>query len=57
MVAIPGGCVARTRGTRITVVEIGFTQLPDHVAGAYEGNVEGRAMKRAELAEYLDAAA
>ncbi|MBP2193233.1 SRPBCC domain-containing protein [Nocardia goodfellowii] len=44
-------------GTRLTVVEIGFAQLPDHLAGAYEGNVEGWAMELAELVEYLDVSA
>lgn len=44
-------------GTRLTVVEIGFAQLPDHLGGAYEGNVAGWAAELAELAEYLDVAA
>jgi uncharacterized protein YndB with AHSA1/START domain len=44
-------------GTRLTVAEIGFAQLPDHLARAYEGNVKGWATELAELAEYLDVAA
>jgi uncharacterized protein YndB with AHSA1/START domain len=45
-------------GTRLTVVESGFAQLP---AGAhrtaYEGNTQGWASELGELAGYLDAAA
>ncbi|MGW5387524.1 SRPBCC domain-containing protein [Nocardia sp. NPDC003963] len=44
-------------GTRLTVVETGFAQLPDHLTAAYEGNVKGWAAELTELAEYLDAAA
>ncbi|MFG2087765.1 SRPBCC domain-containing protein [Spirillospora sp. NPDC048824] len=44
-------------GTRLTVVETGFAQLPDDLTAAYEGNVTGWRTKLPELAEYLDAAA
>ncbi|MEU4316344.1 SRPBCC domain-containing protein [Nocardia sp. NPDC024068] len=44
-------------GTRLTMVESGFAQLPDHLAEAYEGNVRGWATELAELAEYFDVAA
>nr|AYW35125.1 ATPase [Actinomadura sp. XM-4-3] len=44
-------------GTRVTVVESGFAQLPDHLGGAYESNVHGWRTELAELAGYLDAAA
>jgi uncharacterized protein YndB with AHSA1/START domain len=44
-------------GTRLTVVETGFAQLPDNLADAYKGNVTGWRTELAELAEYLDAAA
>ncbi|MBB5914574.1 uncharacterized protein YndB with AHSA1/START domain [Nocardia transvalensis] len=64
---LPDGDPRRTRvefsliptpsGTRLRVVESGFAQLPDHVGGAYEGNVKGWATELAELAEYLDVAA
>jgi uncharacterized protein YndB with AHSA1/START domain len=44
-------------GTRLTVVETGFAQLPeDAYRKAYDGNTEGWARELAELAEYLDAA-
>jgi uncharacterized protein YndB with AHSA1/START domain len=44
-------------GTRLTVVESGFAQLPqDAHAKAYEGNTEGWAKELAELVSYLDAA-
>jgi uncharacterized protein YndB with AHSA1/START domain len=43
-------------GTRLTVVETGFAQLPDDVhRKAYEGNAEGWAKELGELAAYLDA--
>ena len=44
-------------GTRLTVVESGFAQLPEdaHVK-AYGGNTEGWAKELGELAAYLDAA-
>jgi uncharacterized protein YndB with AHSA1/START domain len=44
-------------GTRLTVVETGFAQLPDdpHRA-AYEGNTRGWASELGELVAYLDAA-
>ncbi|MBF6239195.1 SRPBCC domain-containing protein [Nocardia otitidiscaviarum] len=44
-------------GTRLTVVETGFAQLPDDMTSAYEGNVTGWTMELADLTEYLDAAA
>ncbi|PSK93634.1 uncharacterized protein YndB with AHSA1/START domain [Murinocardiopsis flavida] len=44
-------------GTRVTVRETGFAQLPDALAGAYDDNVNGWRMELADLAEYLDAAA
>jgi len=45
-------------GTRLTVVESGFAQVPDDLLGtAYQGNVEGWAEELGELADYLDAAA
>jgi uncharacterized protein YndB with AHSA1/START domain len=44
-------------GTRLTVVESGFAQLPEDVyRKAYDGNTEGWAKELAELAGYLDAA-
>jgi uncharacterized protein YndB with AHSA1/START domain len=44
-------------GTRLTVVESGFAQLPeDAYRTAYGGNSEGWAKELAELAGYLDAA-
>jgi hypothetical protein len=44
-------------GTRLTVVESGFSQLPqDAYRTAYDGNSEGWAKELAELAGYLDAA-
>ena len=44
-------------GTRLTVVESGFAQLPDELHGkAYEGNAGGWASELGELASYLDAA-
>jgi uncharacterized protein YndB with AHSA1/START domain len=44
-------------GTRLTVVESGFAQLPEDVyRKAYNGNTEGWAKELAELAGYLDAA-
>jgi uncharacterized protein YndB with AHSA1/START domain len=45
-------------GTRLTVVESGFAQLPeDRHRKAYEGNTEGWASELGELVEYLDAVA
>src|SRR5712692_9618686 len=45
-------------GTRLTVVESGFAQLPDDLySGAYGGNVEGWQSELGELVEYLDARA
>lgn len=45
-------------GTRLTVVESGFAQLPDDAyRKAYDGNTEGWASELAELAGYLNAAA
>jgi uncharacterized protein YndB with AHSA1/START domain len=44
-------------GTRLTVVESGFAQLPDDAHGkAFEGNTEGWASELGELVAYLDAA-
>ncbi len=44
-------------GTRLTVTESGFAQLPgDAHRTAYEGNTEGWAKELDELAGYLDAA-
>ncbi|MGH3152784.1 MAG: SRPBCC domain-containing protein [Streptosporangiaceae bacterium] len=44
-------------GTRLTVVETGFAQLPeDAYHKAYDGNTEGWARELGELADYLDAA-
>ena len=43
-------------GTRLTVVEAGFAQLPEGTHGkAFEGNTDGWASELAELVEYLDA--
>src|SRR5271165_1524463 len=45
-------------GTRLTVVESGFAQLPDDAYDkAFGGNTEGWAKELGELAAYLDAAA
>jgi uncharacterized protein YndB with AHSA1/START domain len=44
-------------GTRLTVVESGFAQLPDDEhAKAFRGNTQGWASELGELVEYLDAA-
>jgi uncharacterized protein YndB with AHSA1/START domain len=44
-------------GTRLTVVESGFAQLPpDAYAPAYDGNTKGWASELGELVSYLDAA-
>jgi len=44
-------------GTRLTVVESGFAQLPEDVyRGAYDGNTRGWASELGELVSYLDAA-
>ncbi|RSN46327.1 ATPase [Amycolatopsis sp. WAC 04197] len=44
-------------GTRLTVVETGFSQLPEDVHQvAFEGNTKGWAAELGELIEYLDAA-
>ena len=44
-------------GTRLTVVEAGFAQLPDEAYHkAFDGNTQGWASEFGELAEYLDAA-
>ena len=43
-------------GTRLTVVETGFAQLPSDLhSGAYGGNVEGWQKELDELAGYLNA--
>jgi uncharacterized protein YndB with AHSA1/START domain len=45
-------------GTRLTVVESGFAQLPeDDYRKAFEGNTEGWASELGELVRHLDAAA
>jgi len=45
-------------GTRLTVVESGFAQLPEDARRtAYDGNTRGWASELGELADYLDAAA
>ena len=45
------------RGTRLTVVESGFAQLPDDVhRTAHSGNTGGWASELGELVTYLDAA-
>ncbi|MFC9875020.1 SRPBCC domain-containing protein [Nocardia salmonicida] len=44
-------------GTRLTVTETGFAQLPDEAhKEAFEGNVGGWKSELGELVEYLDAA-
>jgi uncharacterized protein YndB with AHSA1/START domain len=44
-------------GTRLTVVETGFAQLPDDAhRKAYDGNTDGWVKELGELAGYLDAA-
>jgi len=44
-------------GTRLTVVETGFAQLPEDVRRTiYDGHVEGWASELGEMAGYLDAA-
>ena len=44
-------------GTRLTVVESGFAQLPeDAYRTAYDGNTKGWASELDELLQYLDAA-
>jgi uncharacterized protein YndB with AHSA1/START domain len=43
-------------GTRLTVVESGFAQLPEEAyRKAYDGNAEGWRSELGELADYLDA--
>ena len=43
-------------GTRLTVVETGFAQLPeDSYRTAFKANTEGWVSELAELIEYLDA--
>jgi len=45
-------------GTRLTVVESGFAQLPEGgYQTAYDGNTQGWASELSELVGYLDAAA
>ena len=45
-------------GTRLTVTESGFAQLPDAwLASSYEGNTEGWRTQLAKMPAYLDAAA
>ncbi len=44
-------------GTRLTVVESGFAQLPEDAhRAAYDGNTRGWASELGELVDYLDAA-
>jgi uncharacterized protein YndB with AHSA1/START domain len=44
-------------GTRLTVVEAGFAQLPDDIyRTAFDDNADGWAKELGELADYLDAA-
>jgi uncharacterized protein YndB with AHSA1/START domain len=44
-------------GTRLTVVETGFAQLPDDTyRKVFEGNTQGWATELGELVSYLDAA-
>jgi uncharacterized protein YndB with AHSA1/START domain len=44
-------------GTRLTVVESGFAQLPeDTYRKAFDGNTDGWAKELGELVDYLDAA-
>jgi uncharacterized protein YndB with AHSA1/START domain len=44
-------------GTRLTVVETGFAQLPDEVHGKeYDGHTEGWARELGELVDHLNAA-
>ena len=44
-------------GTRLTVVESGFAQMPEEAyRKAYDGNTDGWASELAELVEYLNAA-
>jgi uncharacterized protein YndB with AHSA1/START domain len=46
-----------TSGTRLTVTESGFAQLPDEwLEPSYEGNVKGWGSELGELVAYLDAA-
>ncbi|XRQ06187.1 SRPBCC domain-containing protein [Actinomadura welshii] len=47
---------ATPAGTRLTVVETGFAQLPDDLGSSYETNVKGWRTKLAELTDHLDAA-
>ena len=43
-------------GTRLTVIESGFAQLPeDSYRKAFDGNTDGWASELGELVEYLDA--
>jgi uncharacterized protein YndB with AHSA1/START domain len=44
-------------GTRLTVTESGFAQLPEEwLEASYQGNVQGWGAELADLASYLDAA-
>ena len=46
-----------TSGTRLTVTESGFAQLPDEwIEASYQGNTEGWKAELGELVAYLDAA-
>jgi uncharacterized protein YndB with AHSA1/START domain len=49
---------ATDAGTRLTVVETGFAQLPDGIYRTeYDGHTDGWARELGELVDYLDAAA
>lgn len=51
------GLEATASGTRLTVTETGFAQLPDEwLQSSYQGNVEGWRAELGELVAYLDAA-
>ncbi|MEU0482358.1 SRPBCC domain-containing protein [Streptosporangium sp. NPDC006013] len=41
-------------GTRLSLTETGFAQLPDELAAAYQGNVEGWREELAKLVRHLD---
>jgi uncharacterized protein YndB with AHSA1/START domain len=49
--------VPTAAGTRLTVTESGFAQLPDEwLQASYQGNVEGWRSELGDLVAYLDAA-
>jgi uncharacterized protein YndB with AHSA1/START domain len=50
--------VPTSTGTRLTVIESGFAQLPEETyRKAFDGNTDGWASELGELVEYLDAIA